>query len=62
MSAIGTRDIQPGDSIDVQVSDTMTLTGVYISFDYATGLLLMRVAGALYVVKQYLYFTKTVAP
>ena len=61
MSAVA-QDIQPGDSIDVQVSDTLTLTGVYLSFNYDTGLLLIRVAGALHVIKEYLYFTKTVAP
>jgi hypothetical protein len=61
MSAVA-QDIQPGDSIIVQVSDTLTLTGVYLSFNYDTGLLLIRVQGDLHVIKEYHYFTKTVAP
>ena len=61
-STIGTQDIRPGDSIDVQVSDTLTLTGAFVSL--GVDFLLIRVApdGALYVIRNYNYFTKTVAP
>lgn len=62
MSQLNTRDIQPGDSIDVQVSDTLTLTGSYVSIGYPDGMLLIRVADALHVIKNYHYFTKTPPP
>ena len=53
---IGTNDIRPGDPVDVQISDTLTLSGTYVSL--GGGILLVRVAGALHVINNYYYFTK----
>ena len=62
MSVLSTKDIQQGDSIDVTISDTLTLTGNYVSMGYPDGILLIRVAHALHVIKEYHYFTKTPTP
>lgn len=57
MSSIS-RDIQPGDTITVQVSDTLTLTGDFVSISRQDALLLIRVADVLHVIVNYYYFQK----
>ena len=54
---IGTNDIKPGDPVDVQISDTLTLSGTYVSLGVGS-VLLIRVGGALHVINNYYYFTK----
>ena len=53
---ISTKDIKPGDPVDVQISDTLTLSGTFVSL--GGGILLIRVGTALHVINDYYYFTK----